>query len=114
MIGFCFGGGITWQVATQMSELKAAVPFYGPPPSADAVPGIQAAVLAIYGGRDTRITSTQPAIESAMQANGKTYAKVIYPDADHAFFNDTGTRFNEAAARDAWAQTLAWFGKYLA
>ena len=49
-----------------------------------------------------------------MQANGKTYAKVIYPDADHAFFNDTGTRFNEAAARDAWAQTLAWFGKYLA
>ena len=114
MVGFCFGGGITWQVATQMAELKAAVPFYGPPPAADAVPGIQAAVLAIYGGRDSRITSTQPAIEAAMLANGKTYEKVIYPDADHAFFNDTGTRYNEAAARDAWAQTLAWFGKYLA
>jgi carboxymethylenebutenolidase len=71
-------------------------------------------VLAIYGGRDTRITSTQPAIEAAMLANGKTYSKVIYPDADHAFFNDTGTRYNEAAARDAWAQTLAWFGNYLA
>jgi carboxymethylenebutenolidase len=113
MVGFCFGGGMTWQVATQMAELKAAVPFYGPPPAADAVPGIQAAVLAIYGGRDARITSTAPDIEAAMQANGKTFSKVIYPDADHAFFNDTGTRYNDAAAKDAWGQVLDWFGTYL-
>ncbi|HUS15740.1 MAG TPA: dienelactone hydrolase family protein [Chloroflexia bacterium] len=113
MVGFCFGGGITWQVATQVPELKAAVPFYGPPPAESAVPNIQAAVLAVYGGRDTRITSTQPAIEAAMQANGKTYSKLIYTDADHAFFNDTGTRYNDAAAHDAWAQVLAWFGEYL-
>ena len=113
MVGFCFGGGITWQVATQMAELKAAVPFYGPPPSVDAIPGIQAAVLGMYGGRDTRITSTQPAIEAAMQANGKIFDKHIYPDADHAFFNDTGTRYNEAAARDAWQQVLAWLQTYL-
>jgi len=32
MVGFCFGGGVTWQVATQMPELLAAVPFYGPHP----------------------------------------------------------------------------------
>jgi len=52
-------------------------------------------------------------METTMQANNKTYAKMIYPDADHAFFNDTGTRYNAPAARDAWARTLAWFQKYL-
>jgi carboxymethylenebutenolidase len=27
MVGFCFGGGVTWLVATRMPELRAAVPF---------------------------------------------------------------------------------------
>ena len=51
---------------------------------------------------------------AALRANGKTYPKVIYPEADHAVFHETGTRYHEAAARDAWAQTLACFGNYLA
>ena len=113
MIGFCFGGGVTWTVATHMPELRAAVPFYGPPPSADEVPNIQAPVLAIYGGLDGRITGTISAIEQAMQANNRVYEKVIYPDADHAFNNDTGSRYNAEAAKDAWARTLDWFEKYL-
>jgi len=49
MTGFCFGGGVTWQVATHMTELKAAVPFYGPQPEVSDVPNIQAAILAICG-----------------------------------------------------------------
>jgi carboxymethylenebutenolidase len=113
MLGFCFGGGVTWQVATHMPELRAAVPFYGPHPPVGDVPGIQAAVLAIYGELDGRINAGIPAIEAAMQANGKVYAKEIYPGADHAFHNDTGSRYNAAAAQAAWARTLAWFEVYL-
>ncbi len=113
MVGFCFGGGITWRVAVGMPELKAAVPFYGPPASEADLPKIQAPVLAIYGGRDQRITGTAAAIEAAMKANGKIFEKIIYPEADHAFHNDTGTRYNPEAAMDAWKQTLAWFEKYL-
>ena len=113
MVGFCFGGGVTWRVATEMPELKAAVPFYGPHPSVDAVPNINAAVLAVYAGRDQRINQGIPAMEAAMQQNNKVYEKVIYPDADHAFHNDTGSRYNPEAARDAWARTLAWFERYL-
>jgi carboxymethylenebutenolidase len=113
MVGFCFGGGVTWLVATAMPELKAAVPFYGPPPPIADVPKINAAVLAIYGGNDQRITSTIPAIEEAMRVNNKIYEKVIYPNADHAFFNDTGTRYNPEAAQDAWRRTLEWFGRYV-
>lgn len=113
MVGFCFGGGVTWSVATRMPELKAAVPFYGPPPPVEDVPNINAAVLAIYGGLDDRINQTIPAIEEAMQENGKIYEKIIYPDADHAFHNDTGTRYDPEAATDAWQRTLAWFEEYV-
>lgn len=113
MTGFCFGGGVTWQVAVHMPELLAAVPFYGPHPLASDVPTIQAAVLAMYGEQDGRINGGIPAIEDAMTANGKIYEKVIYPNADHAFHNDTGSRFNPEAASDAWVRTLAWFEKYV-
>lgn len=113
MVGFCFGGGVTWRVAIGLPELRAAVPFYGPHPSPDEVPNIQAAVLAIYAGNDTRINQSIPAIEATMQQNNKVYETVIYPNTDHAFHNDTGARYNAEAAQDAWARTLAWFEQYL-
>lgn len=113
MVGFCFGGGVTWQVAMHMPELRAAVPFYGPAALEADVPNLQAAVLAIYGERDSRINGGIPAIEAAMLANGKVFEKQIYAGADHAFHNDTSSRYNAEAARDAWARTLAWFDRYL-
>lgn len=113
MVGFCFGGGVTWLVATRMPELLAAVPFYGPHPPVEDVPGINAAVLAIYAGRDQRINQGIPAIEEAMRQHGKIYEKVIYPDSDHAFHNDTGPRYNPEAAQDAWQRTIAWLRRYL-
>jgi carboxymethylenebutenolidase len=114
MVGFCFGGGVTWLVATRMPELLAAVPFYGPHPPVEDVPNIQAAVQAIYAGNDQRINQGIPPIEEAMQENSKTYEKMIYEGADHAFHNDTSTRYNPEAAQDAWRRTLEWFSKYLA
>ena len=113
MTGFCFGGGVTWQVAVHMPELLAVVPFYGPHAATSDVPAIQAAVMAVYGELDGRINGGIPEIEEAMAANNKIYEKVIYPNADHAFHNDTGTRYNPEAAKDAWERTLAWFETYV-
>jgi carboxymethylenebutenolidase len=113
MTGFCFGGGVTWRVAAGVPEVRAAVPFYGLPVPAADVPRINAAVLALYGERDQRINANIPAIEQAMKANGKTFRKIIYKDADHAFHNDTGERYAASAAKAAWDETLDWFDKYL-
>ncbi len=113
MVGFCFGGGVTWLVAAGIPELRAAVPFYGPPPPAEQLPNVSAAVLAIYAERDQRINGSLPTVEAAMQANGKTFKSIIYPASDHAFHNDTGTRYNPEAATAAWAETLAWFEQYV-
>ncbi len=113
MTGFCFGGGITWRAATKIPELRAAVPFYGPNPPLEDVPNIRAAILAFYGANDARITGGEPAIEDAMKKSNKVFEKMIYPNAGHAFFNDTGPAYNADAAKDAWPRMLAWFDKYL-
>ena len=112
-VGFCFGGGLTWRLATVAPELKAAVAFYGPAPDLAKVPDIKAAVLGLYGGNDTRIDAGIPALEAALKAAGTTYQTKIYDGAGHAFNNDTGQGYVKAAADDAWKQTLAWFDKYL-
>ncbi len=93
--------------------MRAAVPFYGPNPPLEDVPKIQAALLAIYGERDNFVNPGIPAVEDAMKKANKTFEKIIYPNAGHAFFNDTGGSYNAEAARDAWAKLLAWFEKYL-
>ncbi len=112
-VGFCFGGGMTWRLATQNADLRAAVPFYGPNPPIADVAKIKASVLAIYGALDERIDAGIPAMREALQKARVTHEIVIYPNADHAFFNDTGARYVEEAAKDAWKRTLAWFERHL-
>lgn len=115
MNGFCFGGGITWRAATIIPELKAAVPFYGPPPPLDAVPNIQAAVLGVYSDDPNDFANEGlDDLRSALEQAGITHQINVYPDSQHAFHNDTGQRYSEAAALAAWNDTLAWFGQYLA
>ena len=111
--GFCYGGGTTWRIVTKRADLRAVVPFYGPNPPLEDVKNIKAACLGIYAGNDTRINSGIPALEAAFKTANVTYEIMIYPNVNHAFHNDTGQSYNEAAAKDAWAKTLAWFQKYL-
>ncbi len=112
-IGWCWGGGQAWRLATQEPRLGAAVAFYGPNPPLEDVPNIQAAVLGVYGGEDRRITDQQPELEAALAAAGKTYEMLVFEGADHAFFNDTGERFDPEAAEEAWTYSLGWFGEHL-
>jgi carboxymethylenebutenolidase len=112
-MGFCFGGGMVWRFATQNPDLRAAVPFYGPNPPLEDVAKIHAAVLALYGALDTFVNPGIAAIRSALDKAGVTYEVHIYDGANHAFFDDTAESYNAAAAKDAWARALAWFGRWL-
>jgi carboxymethylenebutenolidase len=116
VVGFCFGGGLVWQLlAAGIPEVSVAVPFYGPlPDNPDFAASKDVAVLAFYGALDTRVTSSQAAAKAALDRAGLVNDIVVEPNADHAFFNDTGPRYNAAAANDAWGRVLEWFGRYLA
>jgi carboxymethylenebutenolidase len=112
--GFCFGGGMTWNVLAAGTTVKAAVPFYGPPPASIAgLATTPAAVFAIYAERDTRITNTKDQIEQQLRRTGHPYRITVYPGVDHAFHNDTGPRYNATQAEAAWVATIDWFHRYL-
>jgi carboxymethylenebutenolidase len=114
VVGFCFGGGLVWQLlASGEPQLSAAVPFYGPLPDNPDFAGSKAAVLAIYAALDTRVTASEPAAKAALDRAKLVNDVVVEPDAGHAFFNDTGPRYNAAAAADAWRRVLDWLGRYL-
>jgi len=112
-IGWCWGGGQAWRLATREPSLRAVVAFYGPNPPLEDVPNIRAAVLGIYGAEDQRITSQEPDLEAALTQANITHEMEIFEGANHAFFNDTGQNFNPEAAKEAWSYTLNWFDQYL-
>ncbi len=115
VVGFCFGGAYTLRLAAANPKIAAAVPYYGVTPEpASQMANTNAAIMGQYGGADARVNGSIPALEDALKAAGKTFEKHIYEGAGHAFNNDTGQRYNEAAATQAWQRTLDWFAKYLA
>jgi carboxymethylenebutenolidase len=109
-IGFCFGGAMVWNLlAAGEPRLDAAAPFYGPFPEGGTVEGSRAAVLGVYGGLDARVNATLPAAKAALDAAGRRYELLTFAEANHAFFNDTGARFDPHAATEAWRRALNWF-----
>jgi carboxymethylenebutenolidase len=112
-IGFCFGGGMTWRLAASKDpRLAAAAPFYGPLPEGADFTGVKTAVLGVYAERDTRVNASRDAAKAALEKAAVPHEIVTYPNADHAFMNDTGPRYDEGAATKAWAKVLEWFAAH--
>jgi carboxymethylenebutenolidase len=109
-IGFCFGGGMVWRLlAAGEKRLSAAAPFYGPFPEGGDLGRARAAVLGVYGGLDTRVNASRPTAKAALEDARLKHELLTFTLADHAFFNDTGARFNPHAAAEAWHRVLDWF-----
>ena len=111
--GFCWGGGVTNQIAVNSPDLKAAAPFYGRQPAPEDVPKIKASLLLHYAGLDERINKGIPAFEAALKEASVDYKIFMYEGAEHAFFNDTSSRYHEEAAKLAWKRTIAFFKQTL-
>ncbi|MDA2895292.1 dienelactone hydrolase family protein [Mycolicibacterium sp. BiH015] len=114
-IGFCMGGGLVWRLlAAGTPELSAAFPFYGPTPdNPDFAGSKDVAVLGFYGELDQRVNATEPVAKAALEKAGLVHELVTEPGANHAFFNDTGDRYDPTAAADAWTRTLDWLATHV-
>ena len=114
-IGFCFGGGMTWQLlAAGEPRLSAAVPFYGPAPAEPDFAGSpNAAVLGIYAELDSRVNASQETPRAALEAANLVHEIRVFPGVDHAFFNDTGQRYDAEQAAQAYQAMITWFGDHL-
>jgi carboxymethylenebutenolidase len=115
IVGFCWGGGVSFAHAVHSPSLGASVVYYGVSPPTASLDSIRAPVLGLYAGSDARVDATIPPADSALRALGRTYEHTIFPGAGHGFLRQqTGQNgANLAAARAAWPATVAWFRKYL-
>ena len=114
-VGFCFGGGMTWNLLQAGEQrLAAAIPFYGPAPENPDFSRAKAAVFGDLRGAGERVNASRERAEAALKAAGLTYEVRTFAGAGHAFFNDTGQRYNAEAAEQAWQDVLNWFKEHLA
>lgn len=114
-VGFCFGGGMVYQLAIRAPEtIDAGVPFYGRHPDVAEIPKIKAPLLIHNGSLDERIVAAAPAFEKALKEHDKKFTAYVYEGANHGFHNDSTPRFDEAAAKLAWERTIAFFKEQLA
>lgn len=114
VVGFCWGGAMTNQVAVNSADVSAAVPYYGRQPVPEDVPKIKASMLIHYGGLDKRINKGIPAFEAALKKTSVDYKMYMYEGAKHAFNNDTNAaRYNKEAAQLAWQRTMSFLKEKL-
>lgn len=114
VIGFCFGGSFAFALAAADKRIKAAVPFYGSPPSPEQMKDISCPVLAVYGEDDEHLIDALPTVRDQMREAGVNATFKVYENAGHAFFNDQNSRQHEpVAAADAWKLTLDFLAQHL-
>ena len=115
VVGFCWGGEMTFAAATQLKNIKAAVVYYGRSPNPlDLVKNIRVPVLAHYGEKDPGVNKGIPDTEAAMKKYNKSYTYKIYPGAPHAFNQETlPDRYHAEAAKESWGRTLEFLRKNL-
>ncbi|HYH09631.1 MAG TPA: dienelactone hydrolase family protein [Thermoanaerobaculia bacterium] len=117
VVGFCMGGALAQYAATEDARnVGAAVSFYGGfKQVATKWEQLEAPLLLIYGEDDKGVPAEHGReLQAKLQAMGKQSELVIYPHANHAFFNDTRPEVhNPDAAADAWKRTLELFRRSL-
>jgi carboxymethylenebutenolidase len=109
-VGFCMGGALSAVLATRDPQHAGSIVFYGRPPQ-QGIADIRCPILGFYGGQDPNITNLLPGFEEEMKKHGKSFEAVVYPNAKHAFFNDTNPTYDVNYARDAFSRSLNFLNR---
>jgi carboxymethylenebutenolidase len=113
--GFCFGGTYSFALAAADDRIRAAAPFYGAPPQTTDFENFACPVRAFYGEQDTRLIDGLPEVERRMSEAEVDFQATVYPNAGHAFFNDTNAHaYVPEVAADAWEKVTGFFAETLA
>jgi carboxymethylenebutenolidase len=124
IVGFCFGGRVSYLAACNVSDLKASVVYYGGmlmdplgtdgPSPFDQTANVGAPMLGLFGEDDSSPTPADvAAIEAELQKHNKTYEFHVYPGCGHGFNCDARDSYRPEAAADAWSKAIAWFDRHL-
>jgi carboxymethylenebutenolidase len=114
-MGFCWGGGKSFEYAASRPAPSAAVVFYGVAPDSATMLSVAAPVQGHYGGDDERVNATIEPAKAALAKLGRSYEPHIYAGAGHGFLRQQEGRegANLKATQEAWPRTLAFLRKNL-
>ena len=125
--GFCLGGRITYLAAAYQTGVDAAVAFYmtrvwqedpaipGSPAPIARAKDVACPFLSFYPALDNQNPPERiEEIAQAIKASSAGYQPVVYPEADHGFFQSDSPAYSPTRATEAWEQTKAFFTKHLA
>lgn len=114
LTGFCWGGGITNELAAEMGNaVQAGAPYYGLSVTAEKASKIKAELVLHFAENDPRINNTWPAYEASLKAAGIKAQGHFYAGTQHGFHNNSTPRFNQTAADLSWSRTLELFNRTL-
>jgi len=114
VVGFCMGGALTVLAAVFVKDIDAASSWYGfPPEQAADVTKISIPLQLHFAERDASFNPENARTLEAKLREAKVNSESYWYDAEHAFGNETGPKYNPTAAKLAWDRTIAFFAKHL-
>lgn len=120
-IGWCMGGGYSFDLALNDSRVRACAICYGRVVTdAEKLKPLNAAVLGIFGEQDKGIPAASVReFASALKTAGKKVDQIKFFPAGHGFMRPSSETnknpaYNEAAAKQAWQLIDKFFAKELA
>jgi carboxymethylenebutenolidase len=115
VVGFCFGGTYSFNLAIAEPGLAAAVAYYGHfDHTNEQIELLETPILAFYGEKDTNLIKDLPQLKDRMKQAGKDFTYKVYPNCGHAFFNNTNElTYNKEAAQDSWDLAIKFLNSHL-
>ena len=123
IVGFCYGGRVSYLASCNISDLTASVVFYGGgigmalgdgASPLEQTANVGCPMLGLFGDEDANPTPEDVAnFDSALTEHGKTHEFHSYAGAGHGFHCEARASYRPDAAADAWGKAMAWFDKYL-
>ncbi len=113
-VGWCFGGG--WSLNTALAaDVDAVVVYYGNvKKTPEQVATLNAPLMGHFGTLDKSINKDMVSgFEQSLKTAGKTDYQIYWYEADHAFANPTGGRYDAEDAMLAWDRTMGFFDTHL-
>lgn len=107
VVGYCYGGSLTWLAAAQVEGLAAASSYYGSMVGANAALKPLCPTIIHLGHTDPGIKADE--VEQAVHAHHPDLPVYIYEGAGHGFNNESPERYAEEAADLARARTRELF-----
>ncbi len=109
VVGYCYGGSVSWLAACRVIGTSAAVCYYGGQiiDHVDQTP--RCPVMLHFGARDAMIPMADVDFIRARHADAPLF---VY-DAEHGFSCDARASYDEASAAQALERTLAFFGEHV-